>query len=477
MNRIFKLIFCCILFTSISNAQYTSVINANKPGNTETPYAVGTNVFQFENKTFLDNNEQNNIDTSSFGNEFNFRYGFWKERLEASLLHKFRSNEIGNRNITGTEVLALGLKYLVFDYRIKETAALTKSWKKRYGFHLKRLIPTVAVSAHINTPLNNSRFGNSGTSFSTAIITQNHISRKLRINNQFEYNFIGSDLPEFIYSTSGSYVLFGRFNPYAEFRFHQLSPSNADSFNYYSFGTGVPFLIHRDLSVAVNFNYNFGDVRGSEFGIHASYRIDKHLDRWITKKVKKSEDTIATQQSDIEGLKNKKQKFFSKIFSKFKKDKKEIAPKEVKNVDDSYNEITTEPKKQKFFGKIFSKFKRNKEEAKTIENSDDFETEEISQPKKRDFFGKLFNKSKNNEESLEAEKQEVLEKDNSELDNYIDEQSEQKRNKRLEKAKRKAEKAKRKQEAKRLKAEAKAKKKEEKEGKKPSFIDDFINNY
>ncbi|MGY5351178.1 hypothetical protein ACXGQW_01180 [Wenyingzhuangia sp. IMCC45533] len=293
MNRIFSLLCGCLLFTSLSNAQYTNVINASKPGNTETPYAVGTNVFQFENKAYVENNEQNRTTTKSFGNEFNFRYGFWKEQLEASLVHEFRSSEIGGINDTGTEVLAVGLKYMVFDYRPKETVEMTRSWKKRHSFLTNGLIPTVAVSAHFNTPLTNSSFGNSGSSFSTAIITQNHVSKKLRVNNQFEYKFIGSDLPEFVYSLSGSYVLFRRFNPYTEFKLHQLSPSNADSFKYYSVGTGIPFLINRNLAVAANFNYNFGELRGSEFGIHATYRIDRHKDKWIDVKGKKDDDDEA----------------------------------------------------------------------------------------------------------------------------------------------------------------------------------------
>ncbi len=312
MNRIFNFFIFYVLFTSIGNAQYTNVINANKPGNTETPFAVGTNIFQFENATSYGSFKQNGIKTKSIKNDFDFRYGVWKEKLEVSLTHKFRSSNLspGSQNRTGTEVLALGAKYLVFNYIQKETPELKRSWKKRHAFKTNGLIPSVAVSAHFNTPLNNSSFGNSGSSFSTAVITQNHISKELRVNNQFEYNFIGSDLPEFIYSLSGSYVLFRRFNPYTEFRFHNLTPKNSDSFNYYSFGAGVPFLVNRDLSVATHFNYNFGkDISGFEFGINASYRIDKHKDKWINTKSKKDE-------SDEEELEPKSEEAVEKEINK-----------------------------------------------------------------------------------------------------------------------------------------------------------------
>ena len=36
--------------------QYTEVINSNKPGFSESPYSVGTGVYQFENSLFLNEN-------------------------------------------------------------------------------------------------------------------------------------------------------------------------------------------------------------------------------------------------------------------------------------------------------------------------------------------------------------------------------------------------------------------------------------
>jgi len=51
MKRVFLLF---IVFNSIQmlHAQYTEIINSKRPGFSESPYSVGTNVYQFETGLF-----------------------------------------------------------------------------------------------------------------------------------------------------------------------------------------------------------------------------------------------------------------------------------------------------------------------------------------------------------------------------------------------------------------------------------------
>ncbi len=282
MKILFPIIVLCFLFPTISSAQYTSSINSNKPGNTQTPFAVGTNVYQVENTISFEDLTNQGQKNQSIKNDLSLRFGFWKEELEASLIHKFRDNI--SQSTLGTEVLAIGAKYLVFKPKPKKDELLTLSWKRRNQFRIYDLIPYVAVSAHYNLPLTSGNFRNdTGSSFSTAVITQNRITRKINVNNQFEFNYIGSDLPEFVYSVSVSHVYKKRFNPFIELQYH-----NDKRLAYFNLGIGTPFLVNRDLSIAAQYNYNFGlNYGGSEIGINASYRIDKHYDKWIYKKLKK----------------------------------------------------------------------------------------------------------------------------------------------------------------------------------------------
>ena len=53
-NRNLKLfLLLSILGFSSNYSQYTEVINSNKPGFSESPYSVGTGVYQFESNFFF----------------------------------------------------------------------------------------------------------------------------------------------------------------------------------------------------------------------------------------------------------------------------------------------------------------------------------------------------------------------------------------------------------------------------------------
>ena len=81
------LIFTALLTYSFSFAQYTDVINSNRPGVSESAFSVGTNVVQFEAGAFTVNEEHSrlNYDVSGFGLDFAIRYGLLFEELELQL--------------------------------------------------------------------------------------------------------------------------------------------------------------------------------------------------------------------------------------------------------------------------------------------------------------------------------------------------------------------------------------------------------
>ncbi|ANW95272.1 hypothetical protein AXE80_02765 [Wenyingzhuangia fucanilytica] len=282
MNRILLCIFCFILFTNTNHAQYTSIINANTPGDTETPYAVGRRVFQVENTLFYNNNNNQNINSkaSSFSNDINLQYGFWSERLQATLKHRFTSSDVtlngASNQILGTEDLSIGLKYLLYHHVNKESPELKKSWKRRYGFKYNGLIPSIGIAAYVNTPLSNTDFNKNTTTGSVSLIAQNNINKKLSINNQFDLKYIGEAYQEFIYSISSSYVVARRFNPYFQFRYHHLT-----DFDFFNVGVGTPFLVNKDLAIGIHYNAAIGNkISGHEVGLNLAFRIDRHYDRW-----------------------------------------------------------------------------------------------------------------------------------------------------------------------------------------------------
>jgi|GEM_PF-5293416 len=485
MNKIISTIIICFLFSITTNAQYTRIINSNTPGHTDTPYAVGTNVYQFENTVTLGNFKQDKSKAEFITNNFNFRHGFWKEKLEASLVHKFTS--LTNANISGTEMLSVGLKYLVFNYIQKRDYTYTRSWEKTHGFQYKNLIPSLAVKVQYNTPFTNSIISDGKSSISAAIIAQSQLTSKLRINNQLEYNSIMGNAPEFIYSLSVSRAYKNLFNPYAEFRFHNLKNNN-----YIDVGVGTPFLVNRDLSIAVQYNYNFGkNISGSVFGINASYRLNRHYDKWVTKRTKKEkgeeeEEDVKEKSGDITGgkagdenkkLSIKKAQDAEYLDSILDPKKREKAKKKMLKADKK-----AEKKRLKAERKAKKRAKKEGNNGEINEESIDNESSEIDKKaEKKRLKAKRKAEKKRLKAERKAKKRAEKEGNNGELyeesiDNEsseIDKKAEKKRLKAERKAKKRAEK----EEKKRLKKEAKQRKKDEKNKKEGSLTDDVLLNY
>ena len=81
-----------LLLAQYSYGQYTEVINSRRPGFSETPYSVGTKVYQVEGGLFYKNVgnylyydpillETFSYSASSFGTDIIFRTGQFFERL------------------------------------------------------------------------------------------------------------------------------------------------------------------------------------------------------------------------------------------------------------------------------------------------------------------------------------------------------------------------------------------------------------
>ena len=81
--RVF-LVLSMLLLTHTTQAQYTNVINSNRPGLSESPYSVGTGVYQLETSIFY--RETNKYPTfyrpQSYGVDFLLRSSFLNEKLE-----------------------------------------------------------------------------------------------------------------------------------------------------------------------------------------------------------------------------------------------------------------------------------------------------------------------------------------------------------------------------------------------------------
>ena len=76
-----------MLFSQSILAQYTNVINANRPGFSESPYSVGSGVYQLETSVFYQETKiyPTFSRPQSKGVDFLFRTSFFNEKLELNL--------------------------------------------------------------------------------------------------------------------------------------------------------------------------------------------------------------------------------------------------------------------------------------------------------------------------------------------------------------------------------------------------------
>ena len=73
---IFTLVLCCQFTTT--QAQYTDVINSNRPGASQSAFSVGTKVLQFELGPYLVKEKRSlypNYEVSGYGVDFAVHYG------------------------------------------------------------------------------------------------------------------------------------------------------------------------------------------------------------------------------------------------------------------------------------------------------------------------------------------------------------------------------------------------------------------
>ncbi len=292
--RILKSIFVLIIsitFTS-ANAQYTEVINSNRPGVSKSAFSVGTGIVQFEAGAFTVSEEHVpfNYEVSGFGLDFALRYGVLFEQLEFSLDGKYQNDKITFSNAaipvensrSNFKNFTLGAKYLVYDpYKNAEEAKPNLySYHANRKFRWKSLIPAVAVYVGANFDTKNNPFTApdvEGFSPKVMIATQNNFNGGWVFVMNLIKDRIGSEFSEFQYvltlthSFTPQWVAFG-----------EAQGINSDFYADNIFRFGGAYLWTPDFQLDANIAFNTKDtpsVFNIAFG--ASYRLDFHKDKKI----------------------------------------------------------------------------------------------------------------------------------------------------------------------------------------------------
>ena len=292
--RILKSILVVAIFAtySFTYAQYTEVINSNRPGVSESAFSVGTNVVQFEAGAYTVKEEHAllNYDVAGFGLDFSVRYGLLFEQLEVSLDGIYQNDKI-TFNSAAIPVedkranfrnLTLGAKYLVYDpYKNAEEAKPNLySYHANRNFQWKSLIPAVSIYAGANFDTADNPFtpaGIEGFSPKIMLATQNNFNGGWVFVMNLIMDRIGTDFSQFQYvftlthSFTPQWVVFG-----------EAQGIDSDFYADNIFRVGGAYLWNSNFQLDTNIAFNTKDTPTVfNIALGASYRLDFHRDKKI----------------------------------------------------------------------------------------------------------------------------------------------------------------------------------------------------
>ncbi len=269
-------------------SQYTDVINSNRPGQSVSAYAIGTNVLQAEFGIAYEQQDHSKLATESniFGADLSLRYGLLFETLELNYEGTF-DNQNKTYTNTGVEITntdfsrnRIGLKYLVYDpfKNPENNKPNLYSWKANHRFRLKNLIPAISVYAGANFVLGDNPFysGDPTVSPRVMVATQSRLTPRFVLISNIAYDRLGTDFPEWNYSVSLSHAF--RDPKWSVFVENQGIKS--DRYSDVLLRGGVAHLLGENMQVDMHLGASFKNTPSRIFAAMGfSYRIDMHKDK------------------------------------------------------------------------------------------------------------------------------------------------------------------------------------------------------
>ena len=287
------LLFVALLITQWTFAQYTEVINSNRPGVSKSAFSVGTNVAQIEVGPYIIKEEHTPLkyEVSGFGADFTVRYGLLFEQLELNLegvyqndtFTDLRSSIPSEDKRSNFKNFTIGAKYLVYDpYKNSEEEDKPNlySYHANRAFKWKSLIPAVAIYAGANFDTKNNPYtapGIEGFSPKIMVATQNNFSGGWVLVLNLIKDRIGTDFSDFQYIIT----LTHSFNPQWVI-FGETQGIQSDFYADNLFRFGGAYLWSKDFQLDTALTFNTKDtpsVFSVNFGM--SYRFDFHKDKEI----------------------------------------------------------------------------------------------------------------------------------------------------------------------------------------------------
>lgn len=318
MNRLFFLLILFILPVG-AIAQYTEMINTNRPGVSQGAFSVGKKVLQFESGISIGKEKHDLLqtETNAFSWDYIARYGVWKEEFEVSLIGSFQSNKVTDtqgqgleRNFSNFRSNTLGAKYLIYDpYRKKELEGPNLySWKANYKWQWSDLIPAVSIYAGANFDSADNPFSpepESTISPKVVLSTQNNWIGGFVLVTNIIADRIATDFPSYGYIVTLTHATNDYFSIFLE-----NQGFKSDFYADQLLRGGAAVLVNENFHVDLSLMVNFKDTPSVFYGrIGMAYRFDMHEeDEFIEEKGKTGREARKAEKDKNKALKKSKKR-------------------------------------------------------------------------------------------------------------------------------------------------------------------------
>lgn len=298
--------FTVALFAVNANAQYTDVINSNRPGESMSGFSVGENVFQLETGIFGIREKHRLLGTESagFGADLALRWGLFAEQLEFVLDLQYQADSyktsLATERRSALRQTTIGAKYLIYDpYKNYEEKVNIYSWKANHKFKWRQLIPAIGVYAGANLNFDNPYTFESDPNISPKlmVITQNQLSGGFVIVGNIIADKITSDFPSYGYILTVTKGINEQWSAFIE--------NQGIKSDYYADALmrgGAAYLLKENMQVDASLAFNLKDTPSIFYGgVGFSWRFDKNYKPVL---IRSGKDT----KKDDKGKKGKKDK-------------------------------------------------------------------------------------------------------------------------------------------------------------------------
>lgn len=287
-------------------AQYTDVINSNRPGESMSAFAVGKTVIQIESGLGYVKEKHEILDYDAKGVifDFNVRYGFFREQLEAIVELSYQNDKYKTPDLSekrsGLRSTNIGFKYLVYDpFKNYEKKINIYSWKANHKFDWHQLIPAVSVYAGGNLNFSDNPFIPASEELST-------ISPKVMLITQHifpgAYVFVTNIFMDKISTDNQSIGYVATFTKGFNEKWSGFLENKAIKGDYYAdgiFSVGAAYLFSKNLQIDASISKNYKDTPSLLFGgFGISWRSDTNYKEVLIKSGKEEKKSKKDKEKE-----------------------------------------------------------------------------------------------------------------------------------------------------------------------------------